>query len=200
MVKKKILFWIDWQTIHFGIAKFLQEKDQDSEIFAIYDINNITSNFYKTQKLVNFKKTWFLRENIIINNSVPDIKYLKEFEKKYKINLWMIAYTERRFHLHNKYYKFSYNEILSIIEQECKLLEKILDEVKPDVILMKVTDHFSNYLLKQLCKSIGIKILMLGMTRFGFKNFIASDYDNFGNVKKGAIIDNCLSGSMCNGK
>ena len=40
----------------------------------------------------------------------------------------MIAYSERSFYKFNDYYKFSGDEILSILEQECRLFEKVLDE------------------------------------------------------------------------
>ena len=32
------------------------------------------------------------------------------------------------------YYNFSENEILSILEQQCKLFEKIIETIKPDFV------------------------------------------------------------------
>jgi len=57
----KILFWIDAGYIPYCIAKFLQKKT-NLEFYAIFDINYITQHFFRNQKIVNFKKTWFFRD------------------------------------------------------------------------------------------------------------------------------------------
>ena len=112
-MEQKIIFWIDEGYIPFCIANFLKEKIH-SKFFAIFDINYVTSNFFKSQKLINFEQSWFFRENISTHKHPVDIEYLKQIEKKYQINLWQLAYSERRFYYYNEYKKFSYDEILSI--------------------------------------------------------------------------------------
>ena len=64
----------------------------------------------------------------------PDLQYLAEIEKKYKLDLWKIIYSDIHFYNYNGYYKFTYDEILVIIEQECKFFEKVLDEFTKDNI------------------------------------------------------------------
>ena len=115
--KNKILFWVDVSLIQFGIAKTLQEKI-DSDFYIIYDLNHHLKKSFMQQNLVNFKKEWYFWDNIG-KTKEPNIEYLKQIEKKYKINLWEIAYTERNFYKYNPFYKFNRKEILSIFEQEC---------------------------------------------------------------------------------
>lgn len=175
-MKDRILFWIDAGLMHFGVAKNLQ-KLLDAELYAIYDLNNHLAKSFKKQKLVNFKKEWYFWENISGINKTIDIEYLKKFEEKFKINLWEIAYTERGFYKYNPFYKFKREEILSIFEQECKFFENVLDEVKPNFLIIKTTDLHRNHLLAEICRSSGIKILMLSASRLGFRSAISSQSD-----------------------
>ena len=72
-------------------------------------------------------KIWFYHDYIKNINQKLDLKYLQLIEKKYGINLWLIAFNDRMFNDVNEYYKFSANEILLILEQECKLYEKCVN-------------------------------------------------------------------------
>ena len=63
-MKEKILFWISEEFTHFSIAYYLQ-KHTDYELYAIVDVPNRSKKFYQTQKLVNFKKVWFIHDHII---------------------------------------------------------------------------------------------------------------------------------------
>ena len=181
-MRKKILFWINSGTMNiFGLAKYLQ-NDMDAEFFAIYDVTDRPKKFFQEQKLVNFQKIWFYHD-FIQKKTNTDLDYLKEFECKYGINLLNLAYSERIF-LYNEFYKFSNNEILSILEQESKNFEKILDDIKPDYIIM-VTPYFHHdSIFFNLCKSKGITVLDLDQTRFPNRCVISFDkikekYDDF---------------------
>ena len=90
---------------------------------------------FLSQKIVNFEKTWFFHDHIKKSIEKPDLEYLANFEKKYHINLWKLAINERHFYKFNRFYKFTTNEILKFLEQECKLFEYILDGIKPDYFL-----------------------------------------------------------------
>ena len=130
-MKDRIIFWIDADLTHFGLAKYL--KDQyDCDIYAIFDVTDKPKKFFKTQQLVKFQKIWLYHDHIQKTKDNPDITYLAKFEEKYNINLSSIVYNERIFYNYNEFYKFNINEVLKILEQECKLFEKVLDEVKPD--------------------------------------------------------------------
>ena len=134
-MKKKILFWINSGTMNiFGLAKYLQ-NDIDAEFFAIYDVTDKPKKFFQEQKLTNFQKIWFYHDFVQKKITQPDLNYLKGFENKYKINLWKLVSTERIF-LYNEFYKFSTEEMISILEQECRFFENTVDEIKPDFVIM----------------------------------------------------------------
>ena len=134
-MENKILFWLDSDFFDFVLAYYLQEKT-NADFYAIIAITNKTKNFFKTQKLVNFKETWFYFDHTTKRQTKPDHNYLSAFEKKYDLNLWELATNERIFHRFNRFYKFSTEEILLILEQECRLFEKILDNVKPNFFIL----------------------------------------------------------------
>jgi len=168
--------------MHFGIAKFLMDK-YDCETYAIIDANSYTKQFFSEQKLVNFNKIWYFRDNVIKKKEEPNINYLKSFEEKHKINLWELVYSDRIFIQYNEYYHFTEREILSILEQECLFFEQVLDEVKPDFILMPTTDYQYNHLLYLLCQARKVEVLMLNPTRLGYLSIISSKFDNLNGIK-----------------
>jgi len=175
-LNEKILFWLDIGLTQFAIAKFLQEK-LSSEFYAIIDCNEHLRKFFSSQQLVKFHKIWFYRDFFKEIKNEIDLEYLQNFEKKYDINLWQLAYNERYFYNFNKYYKFNTNEILSILEQDCKLFERILDEIKPNFLIIRMTDYHQNHLLHEICKKRRIKILTLSPARFGTRSILSSDAD-----------------------
>ena len=176
-MSKKVLAWIDDGHINYGVCNSLQSSGY--QLYAVFDVNHITKNFYKNQDKVQFKKTWFWREHISGKPHKPDMEYLTAFEKKYDINLWKLAYMERRFLHFNEFHKFTRDEILSVTEDECKIFEKIIDEVNPDFLIIGVTDLHKNLLFKTLCELKGVRVLMLYHTRFVTRSIISRDYDSF---------------------
>lgn len=177
-MKKRLLFWINGFILHFELAYYLQQQIDD-EFFAIIDIPNNPKKMFLKQKLVNFKKTWYFHDEIKKTNKSPDLEYMSNFEKKYNIDLWKLAINERYFYRFNRFYKFSKIEILQILEQECRLFEEILDEAKPEYLLIYDPPFHHQKLLLDMCKSKGIKILCLYISRIGGKSIIASDGGTF---------------------
>jgi len=173
----KILFFFDGDLVHFGIAKFLQNMIS-ADFYVIHALpGNKSHYFYKNQSLVSFKKKWFLK--IEKFNRKPNISYLENFEKRFNINLHKIIFLERIFFQHNYFYHFSYDEILQILESECRFFESILDEIKPDYLCIKMTDWHDGYLLSEMCRSKGIKVLMLCPARFANRWAILDDDDSY---------------------
>lgn len=176
-MKDKLLVWIGGVFLHFCVTKYIQDK-YDCDLFTIIDVDNEKKIFFDKQKLVNFRKTWYYRDYVDTNpKRKPDLEYLTSFEKRTGINLWKIAYSDKSFYGFNDYYRFKRNEILSILEQECKLFENVLDEIKPDFLILDVTDSQHNYLLSDICKSRKIRVLMLGGARFGYRELISEEVD-----------------------
>jgi hypothetical protein len=156
--KPKILFWLNGFFLHFSLAYHLQSR-LDADFFGIVDINSKPKKFFQDQTLVNFQKIWFFHDHIKKIQQQPDLDYLKNFEQKYKIDLWKLTLNERFFYMHNRFYKFTKQEILSILEQESKLFEAILDETKPDYFLTYDPVFHHQKLLLDLCRVKGIKVL-----------------------------------------
>jgi hypothetical protein len=172
-MKNKVICWQDFDLTTFGIAKNLQEK-HNCNLFGIFDFPDRPTIFFQEQSLVKYDKKWFYHDHISPNKK-PDVEYLKYIEKKYNIDIWKIAYNDRIFFKYNDFYKFTPDEILSIIEQGCKLFENILDEVNPDFLLIPVTNSGRMHIFYEICKAKGIKVLMLIASRFGNRCIISED-------------------------
>jgi len=192
--KPKVLFWINSVFLHYSLAYYLQSK-LDVDFFGIAEVNLKHKKFIQTQKLVNFQKIWFFHDYIKKDFSKIDYDYLKDFENSYNINLWKLALNERFFYDHNRFYQFKKNEILSILEQELKLFETILDEVKPDYFLTYDPVYHHQKLLLDICKKKGIKILSIYFTGIEDKLIIAEngetldlDNDSLDNLTLSKII------------
>jgi len=108
-----------------------------------------------------------------------DTEYLSNFEKKYDIGLWNLAINERLFYRFNRFYKFSTEEIWSILEQECKFFENILDEIKPDFFITKEPFLHQDELFYQMCRAKGIKVLVSSATQSFNKCMISERLTEF---------------------
>ena len=180
-MSNRVLFWLDAEPTAFCIAYYLK-KIHDADFFTLVDVTNRQKSFFQSQKLVEFKKTWFYHD--VMNQEIksePD--YLKSFEEKYDIDLWQLAKNDRIFiDYYNTFYKFSDREISEIMEKECRLFEEILDEVKPDFFITTQTAFRPHHLFYLLCKKKGIKVLMLNSANWGKHCYISGNYhklDNF---------------------
>ena len=186
-MKKRILFWIDQELFHFGVARFLQENS-DYDMYSIYEITEKPKSFFQNQTIVNFQKIWFLHDHLL-NTKNLDNSFLEEIENKYSLNLHLIALNDRLFTKLNNYYKFSHDEILLILQNEIKLFEKILDEINPDFIIMPISHQQHNHIFYEICKARKIKILMIIPSRVGIdtqssikhthRYFIADEMDPY---------------------
>ena len=156
---EKILFWLDGALTNYCMAFYLQKKI-DSDFFAIVDSYDKPKTFFKNQKLIDFKKTWFYHDFFQNIDKKPDLKYLSDFEKKYEINLWELAINERIFYRFNRVYKFSHDEILSILEHECKLFDEILTTINPDFLVMHEPTLHQHELLYRMCQKTTKTLLL----------------------------------------
>ena len=181
-MKDKVIFWIDQDFTYYGVANYLQKKI-DCDFFAIIDVTNKVKKFFKEQKLVEFKKTWYYFDNISRKEEI-DLEYLQNFEKKYDINLWGLAINERIFYNYNHFYNFSDEEILSILTQECKLFESVLDEAKPDFFLATPVKQHKDSLFYKICKARGIKVIILEQPKFAYHATLTSELQTFDTTDK----------------
>jgi len=174
----KIIFWIDRTFIEFGIAKYLHDIT-DHECFAVYEVTDKAKKFFSEQKIVDFKKQWFYFDHVQERNKKPDLEYLRNIEEKYGINIWLLAANDRIFYNYNEYYEFTTDEVLSIIEQECRLFESILDSMKPDYLITHDTYSQPHRLFYEMCRAKGISILLMAPMRVGNLYEITDESDKF---------------------
>mgnify|MGYP001193353525 CR=1 FL=1 len=171
----KILCWLENFSTHFAIMKGISDKT-DYEIYGIINVNE-EKKFYEQQKFIKFKKSWYFRDCFNKSIEKPDLDYLAKFEDRYKINIWKLAYSDINFNGFNKYTNFKSDDILLIFQKECMFFEKILDDVRPDFLIIRVTDSSDSQLIQQMCISRGIKVLCLGFTRLGSRGMISTEND-----------------------
>jgi hypothetical protein len=174
--KDKILFWIETFQVHFGIAKSLIEK-YDCDPYALIVASPKQKSFFDNQKLIKFQKSWNLRDYVNLKDHEPNIEKLEHFENKYSLQLKKIIYGERFFYKYNKYHKFLDKEIFSILQQELEFYEKVLDEIKPDYVIIRNPEYQDIRLFYEICKSKNIPVLVLSFTRFSDRWMLSSKVD-----------------------
>lgn len=161
--KKDIIFvWLDfgpYAYINFSIIYELSKMRQ----FDIIGIVNTKQDlsFFEKQDYIKFKKIIYYPECYIGKSNVS-MSQLKEIEKKYDLNLWLDAFTERSFYkFWTDFHIFSINEILTIIQNTLEFFLNLIEEYKPKLILMQQAgENVSNLLLYRLAKKMNVKILM----------------------------------------
>lgn len=166
-MKDKIILWLDKDLKQYCLCYYLQ-REIDADFYAIVDTTNKTKSFFANQNLINFKNIWYYHDNIIPIKK-PDLDYLSSFEEKYGIDLWKLAVNDRIFYRFNDFYKFTTNEILSILENECRFFERILDDVQPNFIIMHEPYSHQDELFYELCKIKGVKVLASFFSTLGYR-------------------------------
>jgi len=181
-MNSKIIFWESDALAFVGLPKTLQEK-YNFDIYAIIDVTDKQKKFFQKQELIKFSKIWYLHDHILKTTEKPNTEYLKSIEKKYGIDISLLISNERFFNKWNTYYKFSSDEKSLILEQECKLFEKILDEVQPDFLITGMTTLHHQHLFYEICKARGIKVLMFRQSYFIGKQILSSEFHSIGKAK-----------------
>jgi hypothetical protein len=171
--KNKVLFWLENYSIHFGIAQSIQQK-YDCELFALISCSPKQKSFFNNQKLINFKNKWFVRDYVNLKNYKTTMKNLQKLENSLNISLSKIIYGDRLFYKFNKYYSFTDEEILSIIEQELNFYNDVLDELQPDYVIMRAPEFQDIELFYELCNAKKIPVLILSSMKLGAKWIVSS--------------------------
>lgn len=193
-MNSKIIFWLRKDFTHFGLAHELQNK-YEFPLYAIVDGKYELEKFYKEQQIVKFEKIWYYYDYTQKINKNPNLDYLSSFEQKYNVDLLKLISNERIFFKFPEFHKFNKMEILSILEQECRLFEKIIKDVRPDFFIAKLPwffdyqwepiHHFQ--LFYELCLANKIGVLLLNQPNIGNKSIISQephkiDFLNFNNT------------------
>ena len=159
-MSKKILFFLTNDYTHYCLS-YAFKKKYDYKLYAISEVTSTPRKFFENQEFVKYEKLFFFHDHIKKKDTPPDMEYLKNFEDRYGINLWKLVQNERIFLYYKNFYRFSNNEILNILEQECRFLENILQEIKPDYFFTRIPSLHHQELIFQMCKSMNIKIIAM---------------------------------------
>jgi len=176
---KKIIFWLNSSLTLTFVAKCIKDTT-DSQLFSIVDCTQKNISFFKKQTDVIFDKQWFLHSDISKHSEI-DYEFLKKMEESYELNLWNLAINERIFHKYNQFHKFTPDEILLILQNECKFFENILNECKPDFFITYESALHYQEIFYLMCKKRNVKILMLNQAPIGNRCYISSEYGKFSN-------------------
>lgn len=179
---EKILFFLTNDYTHYCLSYALQKK-YSCKMYAISEVTSRPKKFFESQKLVDYENIWFMHEHIK-KGKKADINYLKEFEDKYKINLWKLVQNERIFLYFKNFYNFTRDDILSILEQECRFFEKILKEVKPDYFFTRLPSLHHQELIYEMCKNIGVRMVAMNYTVIGKKCILAQEHQKLDHIEK----------------
>lgn len=166
---------IVWDSGHFFplLTSHSLQKLDDFEFYGVFSCGERQKKFFAEQSLVNFKKVWFYYDDVSSDHNTIDLDFLRKIEDEYGLNLWRIAINERIFNpQYNHYYKFSKNQILSILEDECRLYDRILNEVKPEFLLTAEPALHNQQLFYLMCRAKNVKVLMLNQSPLGYNCLI----------------------------
>jgi len=173
-MKDKIIFWLGNDYTHYCLSYAFQKK-YECELYGIVEVTERPKIFFQNQKIVNFHKMWFFHDNIKKKSDKPDLEYLAQFENKYKVDLWKLVQNERIFLYYNNFHKFSSEEILGILEDECRFFDRILEEIKPDFFFTKISSLHHQELFYQMCRNSGVKVQVLTYSTLGQHCMIAQE-------------------------
>tara|TARA_B100000029_G_scaffold419134_1_gene424518 strand:+ start:58 stop:1542 length:1485 start_codon:yes stop_codon:yes gene_type:complete len=180
-MKKRGLIWNFQNLYGFTLSKYLQEKS-GYILYSIYDIPDNLKKTFEQQTIVNYEKSWYFFDHIKNVQRKPDLEYLENIEKKYEINLWQLVINERFFYQFN-YHSFSPDEVLLIIEQECKFFESVLKEIKPEFVIIEQPYFHYQQIFYEICKKQDIDMLILNQNRLNKGHYLSSNLDKFDDKK-----------------
>ena len=160
--KETIIVWLDFDTysyFHLGVISKLSKLGKFNFIGIITRKQDI--EFFEKQEFVKFKKLFYYPD-CYIKKTTFNIANLKKIEDKFDLNIWLNIFSDRSFNkFWTDFHKFTYEEILIIIENSLLFFIDILEKEKPKMILMQTPgENVSNVLLYEIAKKMNIQTFM----------------------------------------
>lgn len=192
----KICFFLQRRFAPIGheIVRTLRQKYGLKEFCAFVELRS-SFDFLSRQKDIPYTKL-ILAEEIIAGYKEEklDLSYLESLEKKYGIpNLWPFINHDRviRYNLLLRAYPsdsspYTRIDMLKMLQRTARSLEKFLDEEKPDAVFFSVVSDMASYLLYEMAKKRGMKILGLYSPRLGERYAITHDYFRYAALEEAA--------------
>lgn len=169
------------------------KEDHGINDFCGYVYLRSSLEFLENQKEINYS-TLLLDEEIHkqYKTAKLDLEFLKKLEQDYGIpNLWPYISVDRiiRFNQLVREYpydksKYTHEEMMLMVQIRAKAIIDMLDKEKPDALICSVVGGLGSYLLYEIAKKKGIKILVISLARTGVKYLISEDYAYFPQVEK----------------
>lgn len=187
--KIKACFHLQRTFVKIGnaMARNLKEKYGVEEFCALVATRWSYSYLLKQQD-INYT-TLILDEDIhdSYKQEILDIDYIKNLEKEYGLpNLWPYLMVDRVL-MSNQLIReypydnpqYSHEELMRILQTTAKKIIKFLDEEKPDFIFFSVMGNVSSYLLHEIAKKRGTKIIFGELSRFPDSYMITNNFEHF---------------------
>jgi hypothetical protein len=196
--KETILVWLDFDAysyFHLGLISKLSNLEKFDFIGIITRKQDM--KFFENQKFVKFKKLFYYPDCYIKKSSF-NINNLKKIEEEFGLNIWLNIFSDRSFYkFWTDFHKFTYEEILIIIESSLLFFRDILEKEKPKMILMQTPgENVSNVLLYELAKKINIQTFMPMDIHYKNHIHISSNNKNTEISNKLKIIENDFEKSL----
>ena len=196
--KETILVWLDFDAysyFHLGLISKLSNLEKFDFIGIITRKQDM--KFFENQKFVKFKKLFYYPD-CYIKKSGFNIDNLKKIEEEFGLNIWLNIFSDRSFYkFWTDFHKFTYEEILIIIESSLLFFRDILEKEKPKMILMQTPgENVSNVLLYELAKKMNIQTFMPMDIHYKNHIHISSNNKNTEISNKLKIIENDFEKSL----
>lgn len=190
----KVCFLLQRRFVYVGHAMAMSfQKKYGIKEFCGYVYVRSGFDFLKKQKDVNYTKL-LLDEDLHkgYKKEKIDLNFLKKIEREYGIpNLWSYIEVDRivRHNMLVREYpyntpKYSYEEMMKILQIKAMAIIKFLDEEKPDLVIISAIGAIGSMLLYQIAKKRNIKTFTIEPSRIGIKYSIGEDYGEPKFVKK----------------
>ena len=85
--------------------------------------------------------------------------------------------------LNKNFHEFTSKEMLSILEQECRFFEDVLEKIKPDILFIKIPALHHQELFYQMCKNTGVFVQILTYAPVGHYSMLMEDLSKLDYIK-----------------
>lgn len=154
------MFYSNWEftdLCHAFAISFKKKYNMENFSAIAADIQDY--NFLKNQNDIIYEKLYHVFEPYenYEEEKIND-QYLDDMEEKYGIpNLWLLVYSDRDLAIYNKKH-YTHDQYKKLIQRYIRFTEKILDESKPDYIIMDTIATLPSYTLYTIAKKRGVQL------------------------------------------
>ncbi|MSU55765.1 MAG: hypothetical protein EXS51_00435 [Candidatus Taylorbacteria bacterium] len=187
--KPKICFFLQRSYAFTGhaLAELLKEKYGVEEFCAYTGLRKV-HDALKRKHTVSYS-TLLLDEDVHnrYTDEKLDLQYLTWLEKEYGIpNVWPYLCLDREIMSNQAKREYPYNtprytheEMLRILQVTAKAVISFLDTEKPDAVIFSTVGNVPGYLLYEIAKKRGIKVLYILTAPIRERIVVSETYDSF---------------------